>query len=76
VNKQEAEVEALRLWHALPPENRSDIVHALAFAQLIAKTLPFDTLGQHDKIVQAWLVRDLQRTSVAPVKGRRTSAQD
>ena len=60
MDKKEAEQEALQLWRELPAQNRADIDHALAFAELIAKQLPFDTLGNHDKIVAAWLIRDLK----------------
>ena len=62
MDKAEAEQEALRLWHELPEENRSDQEHAIAFAELIAKRLPFRTVANHDKIVAAWLLRDLQRS--------------
>ena len=60
MNKAEAERTALELWRELPLENRSDVRHAIEFGALIARRLPFDTLGDHDKIVIAWLVRDQQ----------------
>ena len=64
MDKADAEKEALRLWHELPEQNRSDADHAIAFAELIAKRLPFHTVGNHDRIVAAWLLRDLQRPKI------------
>ena len=60
MDKAEAERVALELWRALPAENRSDVLLAVEFARLIAHKLPFETLGDHDKIVAAWLVRDVK----------------
>ena len=60
MDKAQAEQAALDLWRELPFENRSDVNHAVEFGALIARRLPFDTLGDHDKIVIAWLVRDQQ----------------
>ena len=62
MDKAAAEKEALSLWRELPKQNRSERAHAIAFAELIAKRLPFETLGDHDKIVAAWLLRDLERS--------------
>jgi len=46
----------------LPEQNRSNQELAVAFAELIARRLPFHTVGNHGKIVAAWLLRDLQRS--------------
>ena len=76
MNKNDAETEAVRLWRELPKQNRSDHEHAIAFAELIAKRLPFETVGDHDKIVAAWLLRDLQRsTDAAKGLGKARSAR-
>ena len=61
MDKQAAEKEALRLWRALPLQQRLHFKQALAFAATIGPMLPFETLGDHDKIVQGWLIRDLLR---------------
>lgn len=73
MDKKEAEIEAVRLWRELPKQNRSDHDHAAAFAELIARKLPFETLGDHDKIVAAWLHRDLQRSGILLVKAKARS---
>jgi hypothetical protein len=59
VDKAEAERAALALWRELPLQNR-DMEHAIEFAKVIARGLPFETLGDHDKIVAAWLIRDIK----------------
>ena len=59
MDKSAAQAEALRQWRALPVRERLNHRQAAAFAVKIAPTLPFETLGDHDKIVQGWLVRDL-----------------
>jgi hypothetical protein len=61
VDKTAAEKEALRLWRALPLQQRLHFKQAIAFAAMIGPMLEFETLGDHDKIVQGWLVRDLMR---------------
>lgn len=60
MDKAEAKRAALNLWRELPAQNRSDAHHAIEFAKLIARQLPFETLGDHDKIVAAWLIQDIQ----------------
>ena len=76
MDKAAAEKEALRLWRELPKQNRSDQAHAIAFAELIAKRLPFETLGDHDNIVAAWLLQDLHRSKdAATAVGKAKSAQ-
>lgn len=67
LEKAEAKRAALQLWRELPAQNRSDVQHAVEFARLIARQLPFETLGDHDKIVAAWLIRDIQPSGVAPL---------
>ena len=60
MDKAEAEGAALELWRELPSQNR-DLEHAIEFAKLIARRLPFDTLGNHEKIIAAWLIRDIKK---------------
>ena len=65
VDKTDAEQEVLRLWRTLPLQDRLHHNQAIAFAKAIAGTIDFDSLGNHDKIIEAWLVRDLLRTQEA-----------
>lgn len=65
MEKAAAEKEALRLWRARPLQERLSYGQAVAFAAMIAPTLEFETLGNHDKVVEGWLVRDLMRTEAA-----------
>ena len=59
MDKDEACKEAIRLWRALPPQQHRHHKQATAFAKTIAPLLPFETLGDHDKIIEGWLQRDL-----------------
>ena len=65
MDKSAAQAEALRLWHALPHRERQNHRQATAFAALIAPTLHFETLGDHHKVVQGWLIRDLLQAEEA-----------
>jgi hypothetical protein len=65
LEKSAAQKEALRLWRALPLMSRQNHRQAVAFAASIAPTLVFETLGDHDKVVEGWLVRDLLQTEAA-----------
>ena len=65
MDKSAAQKEALRLWRALPLLERQNHRQAVAFAARIAHGLEFDTLGDHDKVVEGWLVRDLLQTEEA-----------
>ena len=59
MEKDDARKEAIRLWRALPAQQHRNHKQATAFAKTIAPLLPFDTLGDHDKIVEGWLQQDL-----------------
>jgi hypothetical protein len=65
MDKSAAQHEALRLWRALPVRERQNHRQAVAFAATIARDLQFETLGDHDKVVEGWLVRDLLQTEEA-----------
>ncbi len=79
MDKSAAQTEALRLWRALPVRDRLDHRQASAFARKIAPTLPFDTLGDHDKVVLGWLIRDLleaeERGRLADAKAKKAAAK-
>lgn len=59
MDKAEAQKEAIRLWRSLPPQEHRTHKQATAYAKTISPMLPFDTLGDHDKIIEGWLQRDL-----------------
>jgi len=65
MDKVEAREEAIRLWRALPAQQRRTHQQATAFAKTIAPLLDFDTLGDHDKVVEGWLQQDLMATDEA-----------
>jgi hypothetical protein len=65
MDKSAAQQEALRLWRTLPLLERQNHRQAVAFAAKIAPNLQFETLGDHHKVVQGWLVRDLLQTEEA-----------
>jgi hypothetical protein len=59
MTKEEAEREAIRRWHELPLSNQTTDV-AMEFAKVLFAALEFETLGDRQKIIAAWLVRDVQ----------------
>jgi hypothetical protein len=61
LTKDEAFHEALRRWHQLPDEERQTITQAQVFAASLADSLDFRTMGNERKVIEAWLVRDLER---------------
>ncbi len=65
MDKSAAQKEALRLWRALPALERQNHREAVAFAAKIAPDLDFETLGDHHKVVEGWLVRDVLQTEDA-----------
>jgi hypothetical protein len=65
LEKAAAEKEAIRLWRARPVQERLSYRQAVAFAKMIAPQLEFRTLGNRDRIIEGWLVRDILRTQKA-----------
>lgn len=59
LTKEEARREALRRWHALPPSRRQTYEDAAAFAGSPEGRIEFQTVADPQKIVTAWLIRDL-----------------
>jgi hypothetical protein len=59
LTKEEARREALRRWHALPPDRRRTFEDAAAFAASPGGRIEFQTVADPQKIVTAWLIRDL-----------------
>lgn len=64
MTKDEAEKEALKQWRALPLAQRQTFEHAQAFARALFPVLQFETLGNRERIIEAWLLRELKPTVV------------
>ena len=65
LTKDEAFNEALRRWHELPEQERQSITQAQVFAAGLAEQLDFRTMGNERKVIEAWLVRDLEQLKQA-----------
>ena len=65
LTKDEAKQEALRRWRALPEEERRTHDQAQVFAAGLADELDFRTMGNERKVIEAWLVRDLEQLKQA-----------
>lgn len=65
MTKDEAFHEALRRWHQLPEDERQTITQAQVFAAGLADELDFRTMGNERKVIEAWLVRDLEQAREA-----------
>jgi hypothetical protein len=65
LTKDEAFQEALRRWHSLPEQDRQTISQAQVFAAGLAAELDFRTMGNERKVIEAWLVRDLEQSKQA-----------
>lgn len=65
LTKDEAFQESLRRWRSLPEEDRKTISQAQVFAADLAAELDFRTMGNERKVIEAWLVRDLEQTREA-----------
>jgi hypothetical protein len=59
LTQDEAQREAIRRWHALPAEERHTHMHARVFAAGLAEELPFRTMGNRRRVIEAWLIRDI-----------------
>lgn len=66
ISKDEAHSLVLRRWRALPVADRKTYAQAIAFAAGLAQELDFETLGHPQKIIQGWLVREIDG---APMNG-------
>lgn len=66
ISKDEAHSLVLTRWRALPVSERKTYAQAIAFAADLAAELDFETLGHPQKIIQGWLVREIDG---APMKG-------
>ena len=76
MTKDEAKVEALRRWRALPEAERRTHDQAQVFAAGLAEELDFRTMGNERKVIAAWLVRDLDGADIGPVNSRSNRRAD
>jgi hypothetical protein len=65
VTKDEAQKEVLRRWRALPIMQRQTTAQAVEFAKTASDGLEFHTLADRKRLVEAWLVRDLENRDMA-----------
>ncbi|MEO7222874.1 MAG: hypothetical protein ABIY37_10410, partial [Devosia sp.] len=65
LTKDEAYHEALRRWHELPEDDRQTHTDAKVFAAGLADALDFRTMGNERKVIEAWLVQDLEQARQA-----------
>jgi hypothetical protein len=59
LTKDEAHREAIRRWHQLPDDERQTVLHAQVLAAGLAEELDFRTMGNRRRIIEAWLVEDI-----------------
>jgi len=59
LTKDQAQAEAIRRWRELPISNQTTDM-AMEFAKVLYAALEFETLGDRQKIITAWLIRDVQ----------------
>lgn len=60
MTKDEAHTEALRRWRELPIMKRQTHKQANEFAAALAVALDFHTMGSTERVIAAWLVRDIE----------------
>ena len=65
MTKQDAEAEAIRRWYELPEDMRQTPDDAEIFAQHIVADFEFDSILAPDKLLAAWLMRELFRSREA-----------
>jgi hypothetical protein len=59
MTKDEAQREAIRCWQELPLANQQ-LENAPEFARLLMPRLPFDTMGNRERLIAAWLIQDVE----------------
>ena len=65
MTKQEAEAEIIRRWYELPTDLRQTPDDAEAFAAHIAHQFDFYSVLDKEKLLGAWLMRELFRSREA-----------
>ena len=65
LTKQDAEREAIRRWYELPEDLRQTPDDAEAFAAYIVDDLVFPSVTSRERLLGAWLMRELFRSREA-----------
>ncbi len=65
MTKDEAHKRAIQRWRELPLMERQTHKQAQIFAASLADELDFRTMGNERKVIEAWLVRDIEKTKEA-----------
>ena len=65
MTKDEAHKKAIQRWRELPLMERQTHSQAQVFAASLADELDFRTMGNERKVIEAWLVRDIEKTKQA-----------
>jgi hypothetical protein len=65
MTKLEAEAEAIRRWYLLPEDMRRSPDDAEIFAMHIASDLNFHSIISRERLLGAWLMRELFRAKEA-----------
>lgn len=65
MTKEQAERETLRQWKLLPIRQRMTFAAAQAFATTLESALEFRTMGNKQRVIASWIIRDLDRTEQA-----------
>lgn len=65
VTKDEAHKQAIKRWRELPLMERQTHTQAQVFAASLADELDFRTMGNERKVIEAWLVHDIEKTKNA-----------
>jgi len=61
-NREDAEREAIRRWSMLPAYSRQTCDDAEAYATRLVVDLEFYTVTSRQRLIAAWLIRELFRT--------------
>lgn len=65
LSKADAEREVLRRWALLPPHQRQSYEDAEAYARRLDLDLDFRTMTSKQKLIAAWLIRQIDREHAA-----------
>ena len=62
MTKDEAQRECLKRWRARPVMDRQSYKQAEAFAGILDKDIEFRTMADKRRVIEAWLVKDIDKT--------------
>ncbi len=63
ISKQDAEREAIRRWYALPANLRQTYEDAEIYASHLERELDFYTVTSKQRLIEAWLIREIHRAA-------------